>query len=64
MGAYTLGLDTGIVTFMSAPVGAAAVTADFEFDVPVRFVTDRLAASLDAYGSHSWNDIPLVEIRI
>ena len=64
VGAYTLGLATGVVTFVTAPANGVAVTADFEFDVPVRFDTDRLAASIDAYGSHSWNDISLVEIRV
>lgn len=54
---------TGIVTFSTAPEAATTITADFEFDVPVRFDTDRLSASLDTYGSHSINDIPLVEIR-
>ncbi|MBY0408102.1 MAG: DUF2460 domain-containing protein [Rickettsiales bacterium] len=63
VGAYALALDTGVVTFTAAPGSGVAVTADFEFDVPVRFDTDRLAASIDAYGSHSWNDIPLVEVR-
>lgn len=61
---YAPALDTGAVTFTAAPAAGAAVTADFEFDVPVRFDTDRLAASIDAYGSHSWSDIPLVEIRV
>lgn len=54
---------TGVCTFDSAPSDAAIITADFEFDVPVRFNTDRLSATLDQYGSHSWNDIPLIEIR-
>lgn len=54
---------TGVCTFSSAPTSSAVITADFEFDVPVRFNTDRLSASLDEYGSHSWNDIPLIEIR-
>lgn len=55
---------TGVVTFSSAPGSGAAIAADFEFDVPVRFDTDRLSASLDSYGSHSWLDIPLAEIRV
>lgn len=55
---------TGIVTFDVAPSAAEVVTSDFEFDVPVRFDTDRLSASLDAYGINSWNDIPLVEVRV
>lgn len=55
--------QTGMVTITPAPGVGVAVTADYEFDVPVRFDTDRLSASLDAYGVHSWNDIPLVELR-
>lgn len=54
---------TGLVTLSSAPAGGAVVKADFEFDVPVRFDTDQLSASLEAYGVRSWLDIPLVEVR-
>lgn len=55
---------TGVVTFSSAPAADAVITADFEFDVPVRFDTDRLSASLDDFGVNSWNNIPIVEIRV
>ncbi len=56
--------NTGVVTLTPAPANGVTITADFEFDVPVRFDTDRLSASLDAYGVHSWHDIPLVELRV
>lgn len=56
-------LTTGIVTFSAAPTIGQAITASFEFDVPVRFDTDRLSATLDAYGITSWLDIPLIEVR-
>ena len=62
-GNYSLNSSTGIATFTTAPSSGVAVTADFEFDVPVRFDTDRLSASLDEYGVHSWHDIPLIEVR-
>ena len=55
---------TGAVTFTSAPGSGVLVTADFEFDVPVRFDTDRLAARLEQYGAYSWLDIPLIEVRV
>jgi uncharacterized protein (TIGR02217 family) len=55
---------SGVVTFTSAPTTGQAISASFQFDVPVRFDTDRLSASLDAYGIHSWLDIPLVEVRV
>ncbi len=41
---FTVDDTTGLVTLSSAPGNGVAVTADFEFDVPVRFDTDRLAA--------------------
>ncbi len=56
--------NSGVVTFTTAPASGVNITADFEFDVPVRFDTDRLSSSIDQYGSHSWYDIPLVEIRV
>lgn len=54
----------GSITFAAAPANGTAITADFEFDVPVRFDTDSLSARLDMYGAYSWNDIPLVELRV
>lgn len=62
--AYSMDSTNGKITFVTAPVNAAVITADFEFDVPVRFDTDRLSATLDSYGVNSWSDIPLVEIRV
>jgi uncharacterized protein (TIGR02217 family) len=59
----TINHGTGLVVFASAPAEDVAVHADFEFDVPVRFDTDRLASTLDGYGVHSWLDIPLIEVR-
>lgn len=55
---------TGIVTFDTAPGSGDAITADFEFDVPVRFDTDELDISVDAYDAGRWDAIPLVEVRV
>lgn len=63
-GAYSVNYTTGLVTFTAAPGSGVAVTADFEFDIPVRFDTDRLSAVLETYGAQSAEDIPLVEIRV
>ena len=57
-------LSTGLVTFDTPPSSGQSITVTYEFDVPVRFDTDRLAARLDAYGITSWLDIPLVEVRV
>lgn len=61
---YTLDDTTGEVTFDTPPGVGVTITADFEFDVPVRFETDRLSASLDSYGVNSWQDIPVIEVRV
>ncbi|MFP3016455.1 MULTISPECIES: TIGR02217 family protein [unclassified Wolbachia] len=60
---YSVNYSTGEITFMKPPVKDAIITASFEFDVPVRFDTDYLNASIDDYGSNSWNNIPLVEVK-
>lgn len=55
---------TGIVTFNSAPGNNVVVSADFEFDVPVRFATDQFSGVIENYKTHSWPNIPLVEVRV
>ena len=45
------------------PNEGVEVTAGFEFDVPVRFDTDRLDITLDIERKGSIASIPLVEIR-
>jgi uncharacterized protein (TIGR02217 family) len=60
---FTVDEATGIVTFSSAPGSGVVILADFEFDVPVRFATDRLSRRLDDYGVYSAQDIALVEVR-
>lgn len=59
----TTNTTNGIVTFTVAPAIGISITADFEFDVPVRFDTDSLEARFDYFGVYSWNSIPLVEVR-
>ena len=59
---FTVDTTTGIVTFASAPGGA--VTAGFEFDVPVRFDTDVLSIDLAGFAAGDIPSLPLVEIRI
>lgn len=61
---YSVDLTTGIVTFSSAPGAGVIVSADFDFDVPVRFDTDTLAVRADGPGIFVWDAIPIVEIRL
>ena len=46
-----------------APTAGVPVTADFEFDVPVRFDTDHMAVTIETFRLHRWQQIPIVEIR-
>lgn len=57
---------TGIITFLSGSIPAlgAAITAGYEFDVPVRFDTDRIEASMRGHGHGEIPHIPIVEVRL
>jgi len=52
------------VTFTTAPATGVLITADAEFDVPVRFDTDRLAIRIQSHELFVWDQIPLIEIRL
>jgi len=64
--AYTVDHTTGLVTFEPGHIPATAqpVTAGFEFDVPVRFDTDKLEISLQGFRHGAIPSIPVVEIRL
>lgn len=53
---------TGRITFETAPADGAAITASFEFDVPVRFDTDRLDVELSSFDAAEAPVIPLIEV--
>lgn len=55
--------QTGIITLGAAPAASATVTAGFEFDVPVRFDTDRIVVSAAGFDAGEIPDIPVVELR-
>jgi len=61
---FTVDTTTGIVTFTSAPGNGVEITAGFEFDVPARFDTDRLAVNLEAFNHGEIPNIPIVELRL
>lgn len=52
----------GQVTFPVPPVTGSVVTAGFVFDVPVRFDTDRLETSLEAFGAGRAGAVPIIEL--
>lgn len=60
--AFTLN-EAGEIAFFAAPASGAAITAGFEFDVPVRFDTDALAINLASFEAGEIPSIPILEVR-
>ncbi|MFW2587549.1 phage distal tail protein, Rcc01695 family [Sagittula sp. SSi028] len=61
---FEINLTTGIITFAEAPMAGVEITAGFEFDVPVRFDTDRINVSVSSFRAGQVPDVPVVEVRI
>ena len=63
---FSVDPSTGIVTFLagSIPGVGQSVTAGFEFDVPVRFDTDKLEINMHGFAHGAIPNIPVVEVRL
>ncbi len=61
---FTYDATTGLVSFAFPPDIDAQITAGFEFDVPVRFDTDRIAVSVASFQAGEVPDVPVVEVRL
>lgn len=61
---YSIDVTTGIVTMTDIPDIDAAVTAGYEFDVPVRFDTDLIQTSVSNFQAGSVPSVPVVEVRV
>ncbi len=62
---FSVDINSGEVRFLpgSIPMAGEPVTCGYEFDVPVRFDTDALVISPEAFNSGSIGSIPIVEVR-
>lgn len=60
---WSVDSTTGLVTFTEAPSINTLVMASFEFDVPVRFDTDSMAANWELVQAAGWTEIPLIELK-
>ena len=60
--AFAMG-DGGVVLLDVAPAAGAAVTAGFQFDVPVRFAEDTLSVQRSTFQAGSAANVPLIEVR-
>lgn len=63
-GDFSVDAATGVVSFIAAPASGVSVTAGFEFDVPVRFDTDRIQTSAATFQAGEVPDVPVVELRV
>jgi uncharacterized protein (TIGR02217 family) len=59
---WSVDSTSGVVSFVNAPANGAAITAGFQFDVPVRFDSDQLSIDYQAFVAGDIPKIPLVEI--
>ena len=60
---WAVDTTTGLVTLGTAPAAGVQITADFSFDVPVRFDSDQMDVTIETYQLGTWGQIPVVEIR-
>ena len=61
---FTCDASTGIVTFAGGhvPAEGSEIRAGFDYDVPVRFDTDRIEIDLEAFRAGRIPSIPLIEV--
>lgn len=61
---FDVDLATGRVVFRHPPAETMEITAGFEFDVPVRFDTDRIQTSVASFQAGDVPNVPVVEVRV
>lgn len=62
-GGVSVDVDTGVITFVSAPSMGDTIEVICEFDVPVRFDTDQLDMRAFWAGNFSLPALNLIEVR-
>jgi len=60
---YSIDTTTGIVTFDTAPTSGHVISAGFEFDVPVRFMADKINISVQNFNAGEIPQIDLIEVK-
>ena len=61
---FGVDVTTGVVALALPPASGAEVSAGFEFDVPVRFDTDRIHTGLSTFQAGEVPSVPVVEVRV
>jgi uncharacterized protein (TIGR02217 family) len=61
---FSIDTTTGEVVFPTPPDPGVRITAGFEFDVPVRFDTDRIQTSVASFKAGEVPSVPVLELRV
>lgn len=61
---FDLDSTTGMIRFAHPPDPDMQVSAGFEFDVPVRFDTDRILVSVASFQAGQVPNVPVIEVRL
>lgn len=61
---FKVDYETGLLTFDTPPPNGLEVTAGFEFDVPVRFDTDRIQTNISNFQAGEVPSVPIIEVRL
>ncbi len=59
---YSVDDMSGVITFNTPPAQAAVIAVGYKFDVAVRFDSDHLDLSLEAFGAGELTSVPLIEV--
>lgn len=61
---YTVNYETGIITFSSIPSVGENIEVECEFDVPVRFDTDKFTMTWETFQAGAVQPLEIVELRV
>lgn len=61
---FSVDTTTGVISFPTPPDPGVRITAGFEFDVPVRFDTDRIQTSVASFKAGEVPNVPVLELRV
>lgn len=61
---YEVDVTRGVIVFAHPPDPQIEILAGFEFDVPVRFDTDRILTSVASFQAGQVPDVPVIEVRV
>lgn len=61
---YEVDVTNGVVHFTHPPDPDTRIFAGYEFDVPVRFDSDRILTSVASFQAGQVPDVPIIEVRV